>query len=272
MINTRQMVIRKVVPTILTFSTPFDRFGRIKLGGRGTVVKLADSSLAVFSPVALTDIVKAKLREELGSTNVKYLTALDQEHHIFLESWHKEWPDAKIIAPETLPAYRDKQDYNKLPESNWNLIKKADKSSGLSVDPTFDAEFEIEYVSAHANQELVFVHKPTRTLIEADLLFNLPATEQYSRTGKSATSGVLTKFFASLNGTQGTAIWQKRFLWYAISAGDRQGFAQSVSRIAKWDFDRLIPCHGDVIETGGKGIFEKVMEWHLKLAQQPGSS
>jgi len=24
------------------------------------------------------------------------------------------------------------------------------------------------------------------------------------------------------------------------------------------DIDRIIPCHGDVIETGGKGIFESV--------------
>lgn len=263
-----QMVIRKVAPAILACSTPFNRFGHIKIGGRGTVVKLADSSLAVFSPVALTDIVKSKIQEELGSINVKYITALDQEHHIFLESWQKEWPEAKVIAPETLPDYRDKQNYNKLPAESWKLMKKADKSNGLSVDPTFDAEFDIEYVDAHGNKELVFNHKPSRTLIEADLLFNLPATEQFSRSGEDATSGLLTKLFMKINGTEGSATAQKRFIWYAISSGDRQGFAESVDRISKWDFDRIIPCHGDVIETGGKGIFEKVMEWHLKLAQQ----
>jgi len=98
------MVIRKINSNILTCSTPFLRFGQIKIGGRGTIVKLADSSLAVFSPTALTDIVKARIQEELGSTDVKYITALDQEHHIFVESWHKQWPNAKIIAPETLPA------------------------------------------------------------------------------------------------------------------------------------------------------------------------
>jgi hypothetical protein len=26
------------------------------------------------------------------------------------------------------------------------------------------------------------------------------------------------------------------------------------------DFDRLIPCHGDVIETGAKSIFEDVFK------------
>ena len=262
------MVIRRVLPSILTCSTPFLRFGRIKVGSRGTIVKLSNNSLAVFSPVALTDNVKREMQEQLGSTDVRYITALDQEHHIFLEAWHKAWPEAKVLAPETLPAYRDKQGYFKIPESNWLLFKKADKANGLTVDSTFDNEFDMELVDAHANKELVFNHKPTKTLVEADLLFNLPATEQMSKTGVSATSGFFTRFFCSINGTQGSAIWQKRLIWYAISAADRKGYNESIGKIAKWDFDRIIPCHGDVIESGGKGIFEKVMGWHLEAAKK----
>lgn len=71
------MVIREVVPrTIITLSVPFSRFGRIKIGGRGTIVRLENGSLAVFSPVALTEDVKQKVAE-LGE--VKYITALDIE-------------------------------------------------------------------------------------------------------------------------------------------------------------------------------------------------
>jgi hypothetical protein len=33
------MVIREVIPGITTFSTPFWRFGSIKVGGRGTIGK-----------------------------------------------------------------------------------------------------------------------------------------------------------------------------------------------------------------------------------------
>lgn len=80
------MVIRHVTPNIVTFSTPFLRFGRIKIGGRGTVVKLQTGALAVFSPVALTETVKQE-SAKLGT--VKYLIAPDQEHHVFLEEWHK---------------------------------------------------------------------------------------------------------------------------------------------------------------------------------------
>jgi len=100
------------------------------------------------------------------------------------------------------------------------------------------------------------LHKPDKTLIEADMMFNLPAHEQYSRSGESATGGLWTRMFIAMQNTTGPATWQKRFLWYVASMGDRQGFAQSVKRINGWDFDRIVPCHGDVIETGAKGIFQ----------------
>jgi len=260
------MVIRKVTPNIMIFSTPFLRFGRIKIGGRGTIVRLATGNLAVFSPVALTDIVKREITT-FGNGDVKYITALDQEHHIFIEEWLKAFPSAKVIAPETLPAYRDKQGYWKVPQEQWTLFRKNDKA-GFSVSEEFDREFDSEYVHSHSNYELVFNHKPSRTLIEADLIFNLPATEQMSKTGLSATSGILTQIFNALMSAQGSAIWQKRFLWYAASSGDRSAFNQSICKIDGWSFDKMIPCHGDVIERDGKGIFQKIMQWHLEAGRK----
>jgi hypothetical protein len=80
------MVIRKLTPDITICSSPFKRFGRVKIGGRGTIVRLQTGNVAVFSPVALTEAVKSET-QSLG--NVKYLVAPDQEHHIFIEEWHK---------------------------------------------------------------------------------------------------------------------------------------------------------------------------------------
>ncbi|KXT09872.1 hypothetical protein AC579_6742 [Pseudocercospora musae] len=260
------MIIRRLTPDVLTCSTPFLRMGRIKIGGRGTIVRMKTGSLAVFSPVALTETVQ-KETNDLGT--VRYLVALDQEHHIFLESWHKAYPEAKILAPETLPSLRDKQKYFQLPSTHLHLFRK---SSPPAVDEEFDSEFHTEYVWSHANKELVFHHKPSKTLIEADLIFNLPATEQFSKTGTAANTGLLTKLLIGLQNTQGTAIWQKRLLWYALSATDRGAFNESMKRISQWDFERIVPCHGDVIERDGKGVFEKVMEWHLKAGDKRKSS
>ena len=260
------MVIRSVSPSITTLSTPFSRFGLVKLGGRGTLVKLPSGSVAVFSPVALTPDVKATV-ERMGP--VKYIAALDMEHHIFVGSWHNEYPDALVIGPEELKKKREGM--KEMEKVRWDVLyhdkgskKESGHSEDFSVDEEFDREFDRAYVPAHANKELVFNFKRERTLIQGDLMFNLPATEQYSKSSEDPHSGLLTRFFTKINGTGGGQInWQKRFIWYAISSGDRQGFSRSIKGIESWDFDRIIPCHGDVIESGGKGVFRNLFGWHL---------
>jgi len=256
------MVIRDVVPRVITtLSVPFWRFGRVKIGGRGTIVRLESGSLAVFSPVALTEDVKQKV-SEMGE--VKYIAALDAEHHIFLGPWHKEYPNAQVMGPDVLPEKRAKQNDENVP---FSILFSADKRVE-TISPEFDAEFDWEYVPSHVNKELVFHHRPTRTLIQADLMFNLPATEQFSKTGVDPNSGILTKIFVALQSTKGDAKWQQRTIWYGTSASDRKGFSASMERINKWGFNRIIPCHGDVMDGDGKGIFEKVMRWHLDAAAQ----
>ena len=196
--------------------------------------------------------------------NVKYLAALDYEHHIFLSEWAKAFPSASVLGVEGLP---EKREQNPATAGlKFQYVWTAKNRDEMTVDAEFDKEFDVEYLPSHANKELVFLHKPTRTLIEADLIFNLPAYEQHSKTGESAESGILTKLFIGLQNTRGDATWQKRFIWY-VAAQDKPSFSESVKRINGWDFDRIIPCHGDVIETGGKGIFQKVLEWQLKGAK-----
>jgi len=106
-------------------------------------------------------------------------------------------------------------------------------------------------------------YKREKTLIEADLLFNLPAKEQYSKSDESPYQGILTSMFNYGGAAVGDATWHRRMLWYGIAV-DRSSFNESVSKIDKWDFDRIIPCHGDVIETDGKSAFRNVMKWHLE--------
>ncbi|KAH0537421.1 hypothetical protein FGG08_005774 [Glutinoglossum americanum] len=271
------MVIRKLSPNITTLSLPFARFGKLRIGGRGTiglyllfgrdvdnqVVRLRSGALAVFSPVALTPEVKDVVTA-LGG-NLRYMIAPDMEHHLFLGPWHQAFPEAKVIGPGGLPEKRAHQKNETVPFSH---VFTPNNCKDLKIDPEFDAEFDYEYVYGHVGKELVFNYKPEKTLIEADLMFNLPAKEQYSRGGETNGSGLLTKLFTSINSTYGAATWQKRFIWYASSSKDRPAFNRSIARIEKWDFDKIVMCHGDVIESGGKGIFRKVFEWHLQAVQK----
>ncbi|KAL8972949.1 MAG: hypothetical protein Q9183_000250 [Haloplaca sp. 2 TL-2023] len=258
------MVIRKVTPHITTCSAPFNRFGRFKVGGRGTIVRLQSGALAVFSPTSLTPDVR-KTVQALGN-NVAYVTAMDFEHHIFISEWAKEFPSAKLLGVDGLPEKREKS--QETAGTKFSHVWTQQNKESMKVDPDFDREFDYEYVGSHANKELVFCHKPDKTLIEADMLFNLPAHEQYSRTDEKATDGMLTRFFTGFQNTVGAATWQKRFLWHVASASDRKGFNASVKKINGWDFDKIIPCHGDVIETGGHEVFRRLFAWHLDAAQK----
>ncbi|AEO65169.1 uncharacterized protein THITE_2047627 [Thermothielavioides terrestris NRRL 8126] len=262
------MVIRDVAPNVVTFSVPFLRFGRFPIGGRGTLVRLTSGALAVFSPVALTDAARAKVAE-LGG-DVRYLVATDIEHHIFLSEWAAAYPGAKLVGPEGLPEKRRKaaakgNDAKIGAEPFAAVITKENCKDVSRIGEDFAADFDMEYVHAHPNRELVFLYRPGRVLIEADLMFNLPAAEQYSRVpaAQRPRPGLLARLFEGLQSTEGEALAMKRFLWHAVSRADRAAFNESVRRIAAWDFDTVVPCHGETLVGDGKAVFQKVFAWHL---------
>ncbi|KAK0105716.1 hypothetical protein ONS95_004238 [Cadophora gregata] len=258
-------VIREIVPGVTTVSVPFLRFGRIKFGGRATIVKLRTGTLAVFSPTPLTPLLKTTISSlSTSPTPVSYLIAPDIEHHMNLSTWHAAFPSSHVIGPEGLPEKRAQlhtkdKSITLVPFSTIFTAKGKEKEP-ITISPDFDAEFSYEYMPSHPNKEIVFFHKPSKTLIEADLLFNLPATEQYSKSGEDATSGWATRLFGALQNTRGEAVWQRRMLWYVFSKGDREGFNASVRRIQGWGFENLVPCHGDSFVGDGKGVWEKVMQ------------
>ena len=206
---------------------------------------------------------------------LKYIAALDVEHHLFVGPWHKEYPEATVIAPEGLKEKREAMP--EMEKVRWDVIFKAKGCSerlegdkvvekdGFAVDEEFDREFDRTYIPSHTNKEIVFNFRHEKTLIQADLMFNLPAIEQYSKSGEDPHTGWPTKLFTKLNGTGGGQInWQRRFIWHISSSGDRPGFGRSVRDIQEWDFNRIIPCHGDIIETGGKEVFRDLFSWYKK--------
>jgi glyoxylase-like metal-dependent hydrolase (beta-lactamase superfamily II) len=227
------------------------------------LVKLTSGALAVFSPVALTEDAKAKVTEMGG--NVGYIVALDYEHHIFISQWAKQYPNAKIIGPEGLPEKRAKQNDEMIGKEEFAVVFTKANKREIKISEEFDADFDYEYVDGHANLEIVFFYRPDKVLIQADLLFNLPATEQYSRVPeaeRTATKGLLGKLADRLQSTAGEATWNKRFLWYLL-AKNRDSFNDSIKVIDQWDFTTIIPCHGDTMEGDGKEIFRKLFQWHL---------
>lgn len=231
-----------------------------------TPVRLSSGALAVFSPIAITPEIHAKLREK--GNNLKYIIAPSMEHHIFIGDWARAFPQAQVIGPEGLAEKRaasskDVKSTSYGEQIPFSTVFSSKSKYQTKISNEFDADFEYEYIADHPSKELVFFYKPDRTLIVADYMFNSPPTEQYSRTGEKAEGNILSRLFQYLQSTEGRAMGQRRIQWYAASSKNRKGFNESVAKIDSWDFRYIIPCHGDVIEDEAKGIFRKVFEWHL---------
>lgn len=279
------MVIRDLTPNVVTLSVPFSRGGQIKFGGRATLVRLSSGTLAVFSPVALTPDVRAKVDAMVAAgpagagvapaRKVSHIIAPDLEHHIFLSEWKAAYPDAKLIGPNGLPEKRQKQAAaggdDKIRDDAFAVVfPDGPAKRDVRIDPEFDADFDYEFVDVHANKEIVFLYRPDRILIEADLVFNMPPAEQYQRVSDADKKpGFLDRLFWSANSLEGDLKWARRAQWHLFSRANRPSYNESVARIAAWDFDTLVPCHGDTVVGGAKAKFAALFEWHLKAAAAP---
>ncbi|CAE6392594.1 hypothetical protein RSOLAG22IIIB_11025 [Rhizoctonia solani] len=236
------LVIREVVQNVWTFSKPFARFGIFPVGGRSTAVRLQSGDVWLLASTPLNDATKAKLNE-LGP--VKYICGADAVHHLFLGQYKREYPEAKVIGVAAL-IQKKKGEF------------EFDGAYGRDPPETkygYEPEIQACYFSGFQNQDVAFLHAPSKTLIQADLLFNLPGKEQYS---KSKSSGKFP-FFGNLGPMMRS---HKTFLW---SAGrDKNAMSRDAKTVAGWDFDRIIPCHGDVIESGGKAAWCEAFKWYLE--------
>ena len=206
-------VTRAITPQLTTFCMPFLRFGKIKFGGRSTLIRLATGSLAIFSPTPFTPDVANAIANAIAANggSLRYIIAPDIEHHLQLAAYKAAFPTAVVIGPQAL---YDKRKAAGQEDVKFDFGYTAENKLSLQLPKELSDEVEVEFWDGHVNKELVFLHKPSRTLIEADLVFNLPATEQYSKTGEDAASGGIVnrlgQYFANKNyGHKG----QQQFNW-----------------------------------------------------------
>ena len=97
-------------------------------------------------------------------------------------------------------------------------------------------------------REHVLFHRPSKTLIVADLMFNLaPSASAWTKLFLRATAG--------LNHFPGTS----RLFRFCIK--DREAFRESLHRITALDFERVVVAHGEAITTEAKPRFLAALEW-----------
>lgn len=171
---TSGLSIRDISPNITTFSTPFNRFAPlgyrkfVAVGNRATAIRLQDGRILLLNPIQLDSAVQEKLNR-LGGV---HLVASDLGHHMYIHEYLKVWPSAQFIGVPGLEGKRK--------DVRWDWIYK-DSMTKPEKEFGFADELETVLFEGFITYCVAWHHKPTKTLIESDLMMNLPCTEVSER-------------------------------------------------------------------------------------------
>jgi Domain of unknown function (DUF4336) len=200
-----------------------------------TIVRLADDSLMVHSPIRLTDELRSAAAR---AGHMRFVVAPNRFHHLFVPDWQNAYPGVQTWGAPGLDSKRTDLKFTAIlgdhPPAEW----------AAEMDQTFMRAFP-------PLNEIVFFHRKTGTLIFTDLLFNIARHDS-----------VYARFLLRLDGAfNGPAIPRSFRLLLRRRRVECTAF---LNRIMSWDFDRLILAHGDIIESGAKPAVERA--WRFTRA------
>ena len=222
--------LRSIAKDVWVIDDPL-RVGGLQLGTRTTVVRLANGGLWIHSPGPLRPELTAQL-VALGP--IQALVAPNAMHHLYLGENIRAFPQATVYVSPALPA----------------KIKGAFTYNILSDEPPvlWRDDFTQHLVGGMPKlQEVVLLHRASRTLILTDLAFNIRQSDSW-----------FTRLFMRVNGAYGQ-FGPSRILRTLVN--DRGALRSSLNRVQEWDFDRIIVTHGEVLETGGKSVMQAQYAW-----------
>ncbi len=202
--------------------------GGLRIGTRTTVLRLDDGSVLLHGPGPLDAADHAAIRA-LGP--VAYLVAPNLEHHLYLRAAKDAFPDAAIVAVAGLAAKEP--------------ALRVDHVLDGTLPPALAGQLAVRRLDgAPKLDEHVLYHAASRTLIGADLVFNL-----HGMTG-------VTRFAMWINGANDRMCVTR--LARSAFVSDARAAAASVRAMADaWDIGRVIVAHGDVFEGDGNAALRE---------------
>ena len=200
---------------------------------RMAVIRLSDGRLFIWSPIELTDILRAEV-DTLG--RVAYIIAPNSLHHLFLVEWKSTYPGAKVYAP---PGLRTKRK---------DIAFDADLGNASSPDRAG----EIDQVLMQGNlitTEVVFFHVGSATVLFTDLIQQFPVSLFSSWRGLVAKLDLMTGPEPSV---------PRKF---RIAFTERRAARDSLQRIFAWPAERVLMAHGTPVEKDAQAFLRRAFRW-----------
>jgi hypothetical protein len=193
---------------------------------RMTVMRLPNGGLVLHSPVGLDAELSAHLR---GFGDVAAIVAPNSFHYVFASEYLAAFPAATLYVaprlPERVPTLPAAIALSDQPVESWSTI----------LD-------HIVFGPVGGVSEVVFLHRPSRTLILTDLAFNMVRLDGPYQRAAWRLFGVPASF-----GPSRTA---RLFL-----LRDRTVVKRFVEQVSAWSFDRIIVTHGEIVDQDAEAQF-----------------
>jgi hypothetical protein len=209
------------------------RFYGVEVGTRMTVVRLADGTLWLHSPTRPTPELRADV-DAIGP--VRWVVAPNRWHHLYVGHWQEAYAGAQAYGAPGLQKKR----------KDLQLAGILDDTAPAGWAGQIDQHFR---QGAPTMNEVVFLHRKSRTLIVSDTAHNFAP-------GVSAGTRAL---FTLLGGWRGF----RTTMADRMVTKDRAAARASLERMLAWDFDRIVVCHGQVLPSGGKDALRQAYAWLL---------
>ncbi len=210
------------------------RFLGFEIGRIMSVVRLSSGGLFVQSPSQLSDALAAEL-DALG--DVRFVVPTSKLHgHLHMEAYASRYPDAELFAAPGLELRRRDLTFDHL--------------LGDVPDPRWAAD--IDQTAMLGNwwlTEFAFVHHPSRTAILGDFGYYIGQNSPLKTRLMARMLGVYRQVGCTTD--------------YRLAIRNVDAFRRSLETVLGWDFDRVIPGHGEIIESGGKDALIAGYDWLL---------
>ncbi|MBL7250412.1 DUF4336 domain-containing protein [Alloalcanivorax marinus] len=216
---------------------PVVDFYRLSYPTRSVIARLPDGGLWVWSPVPLTPALRAFV-DDLGP--VRYLISPNKLHHLYLGEWQQAWPDAELWGPRSTQRKRTDLTFT--------------GTLGDTAPPAWaDALDQIWLREALFLDEVVFFHRPSRTVILAD--FSEAFSDDFLRRHWKPWQRWIARLWG-ITERPGKAPLEVR-----LSTLRRRRARQRVRRMLAWQPEKVIMAHGVWRAENGTAFLRQVFSW-----------
>lgn len=204
---------------------------------RSVVVRLTGNKLWVWSPIALSEDLKQELAK-LGE--VAHLVSPNKIHHLFLSDWQAAYPAAKLWGPQSTI------------DKRTDLSFQAALTDQAPSDwaETFD---QVWFNGSFFMDEVVFFHRPSRTVIMADLSENF--SEAFIRKHWTGWQRLIARLWGIVEG-RGYAPLEWR-----LSFWKRHATRQAKQKLLSLPVEKVIMAHGEWQASNARAFLEKSLSW-----------